>query len=82
MAVTHRPHPLTQLCPVGLDLQYTINDKLMRFFDQCQRLVETVENNKDATKEVELFKNRPEMRRVQEKLADRLQLPYINVTTG
>lgn len=65
----------------GVDLPHTIDDKLMRFFDQCQRFVETMENNKDALKEVELFRNGPEMRRVQEKLADRLQLPYLNVTS-
>ncbi|KAB5561906.1 hypothetical protein PHYPO_G00011890 [Pangasianodon hypophthalmus] len=68
------------LCIQGVDLPHTINDELMRFFDQCRRLLETVENNKDAVKEVELFKNGPEMKRVQEKLADRLQLPYSNVT--
>ncbi|KAF7704839.1 multiple inositol polyphosphate phosphatase 1-like [Silurus meridionalis] len=65
----------------GMDLQHTVNDELMRFFDRCQRLVETVEKNKDAVKEVTLFNNGPEMKRVQEKLADRLQLPYINVTS-
>ncbi|XP_060734902.1 multiple inositol polyphosphate phosphatase 1-like [Tachysurus vachellii] len=65
----------------GVDLPYTINDELMRFFDKCERLVETVEKNKDAIMEVEVFKDGPEMKRVQEKLADRLQLPYINVTT-
>ncbi|XP_060788842.1 multiple inositol polyphosphate phosphatase 1-like [Neoarius graeffei] len=63
-----------------VDLPHTINDDLMRFFDKCRRLLETVENNKDATMEVELFKNGPEMKRAQEKLADRLQLPYSNVT--
>lgn len=65
-----------------MDLPHTINDDLMRFFDKCRRLLETVENNKDATMEVELFKNGPEMKRAQEKLADRLQLPYSNVTAG
>ncbi|KAF5904251.1 multiple inositol polyphosphate phosphatase 1-like, partial [Clarias magur] len=65
----------------GIDVPHTIDDKLMRFFDQCRRFVETVENNKDALMEMERFKNGPEMKRVQEKLADRLQLPYSNVTT-
>ncbi|KAG7328723.1 hypothetical protein KOW79_008667 [Hemibagrus wyckioides] len=65
----------------GVDLPHTINDSLMRFFDQCKRLVETVEKNKDAVMEVERFKDGPEMKRVLEKLADRLQLPYSNVTT-
>ncbi|KAK3537505.1 hypothetical protein QTP70_012257 [Hemibagrus guttatus] len=41
----------------GVDLPHTINDDLMRFFDQCTRLVETVEKNKNAVLEVDRFKD-------------------------
>ncbi|XP_036449035.1 multiple inositol polyphosphate phosphatase 1-like [Colossoma macropomum] len=64
----------------GEDLEFTVNDALMRFFDTCARLVETVEKNKKAVEEVTRFNSGPEMNRVQEKLADRLQIPYVNVT--
>ncbi|XP_066537721.1 multiple inositol polyphosphate phosphatase 1-like [Hoplias malabaricus] len=62
------------------DLEYTVNDGLMRFFDTCRRLLETVEKNKKAVEEVTKFNNGPEMKRVQEKLADLLQVPYSNIT--
>ncbi|XP_037397608.1 multiple inositol polyphosphate phosphatase 1-like [Pygocentrus nattereri] len=64
----------------GEHLNFTLNDALMRFFDTCARLVETVEKNKKAVEEVTRFNRGPEMKRVQEKLADRLQIPYANVT--
>uniref|UniRef100_A0A3B1IX72 Multiple inositol-polyphosphate phosphatase 1a n=1 Tax=Astyanax mexicanus TaxID=7994 RepID=A0A3B1IX72_ASTMX len=59
---------------------YTVKDELMRFFDTCRRLLETVEKNKKAVEEVTNFNEGPEMKRVQEKLADRLQVPYANIT--
>ncbi|KAG5831715.1 hypothetical protein ANANG_G00306690 [Anguilla anguilla] len=57
------------------------NDELMRFFDQCRRYIHDVANNRTALAEVDLFRSRPEMRRVQEKVADRLQVPYSDITT-
>lgn len=54
----------------------------MRFFDQCTRFVDEVEDNPDALSEMEKFKQGPEMRRVQEKVADRLRVPYNNITYG
>ncbi|XP_076835097.1 multiple inositol polyphosphate phosphatase 1a isoform X2 [Brachyhypopomus gauderio] len=36
----------------GEALEHIVNDTLMRFFDQCQRLVETVEKNKVAMTQV------------------------------
>ncbi|KAL7873848.1 hypothetical protein AOLI_G00129190 [Acnodon oligacanthus] len=69
-----------QLQIEGEDLEFTLNDALMRFFDTCTRLVETVEKNKKAIEEVTRFNSGPEMKRVQEKLADQLQIPYANVT--
>lgn len=62
---------------------HDINDELMRFFDQCRRFVEDVENNKTALKEVDLFKTTsPEMKRVQMKMADHLHVPYSRITPG
>ncbi|XP_053730520.1 multiple inositol polyphosphate phosphatase 1-like [Synchiropus splendidus] len=63
-----------------MTLDYTLNDALMRFFDKCPRFVEEVDNNPEAVAEVEKFKNGPEMRRVMEKIADRLNVPYNNIT--
>uniref|UniRef100_A0A3Q3L6Z7 Multiple inositol polyphosphate phosphatase 1-like n=1 Tax=Labrus bergylta TaxID=56723 RepID=A0A3Q3L6Z7_9LABR len=52
----------------------------MRFFDQCTRFVEEVDKNPSAVAEVERFKQGPEMRRVQEKIADRLRIAYSLIT--
>ncbi|KAM9345141.1 multiple inositol polyphosphate phosphatase 1a [Symphorus nematophorus] len=59
---------------------HAVNDALMRFFDQCTRFVEEVDNNPSALSEVDKFKQGPEMRRVQQKIADRLNVPYNSVT--
>ncbi|KAL0984125.1 hypothetical protein UPYG_G00137440 [Umbra pygmaea] len=64
-----------------IGLSHTINDELMRFFDECKRFVEDVENNKTALKEVYLFKDSADMKRVELKVADRLQVPYSLITT-
>lgn len=61
---------------------HKINDELMRFFDQCQKFVEDVENNQTALEEVHLFKASAEMKRVQMKMADQLQVPYDRITPG
>ncbi|XP_066549287.1 multiple inositol polyphosphate phosphatase 1 [Amia ocellicauda] len=50
------------------------DDDLMRFFDHCKKFVEDVEKNKTALIEVDLFMSKSEMKRVQEKVADRLQI--------
>ena len=54
----------------------------MRFFDKCTRFVQEVDNNSSAVAEVTKFKQGPEMRRVQEKIADRLSAPYSLITHG
>lgn len=54
----------------------------MRFFDQCERFVKDVENNKSALEEVKRFNQGPEMKRAMEKLADRLEVPYSSITYG
>lgn len=59
-----------------------MNDDLMRFFDHCTRFVEEVDENPAALSEVDKFKQGPEMRRVQEKIADRLKVPYNTITDG
>uniref|UniRef100_A0A671QN56 Multiple inositol polyphosphate phosphatase 1 n=1 Tax=Sinocyclocheilus anshuiensis TaxID=1608454 RepID=A0A671QN56_9TELE len=43
---------------------------------QCERFVKEVENNKSALQEVKGFNEGPEMKRVMEKMADRLEVPY------
>lgn len=59
-----------------------MNDTLMRFFDKCIKLVQEVDNNPSALVEITKFKKGPEMRRVQEKIADRLNVPDILITHG
>ncbi|XP_067100476.1 multiple inositol polyphosphate phosphatase 1b [Osmerus mordax] len=59
---------------------HEIDDDLMRFFDKCQRFVESVENNPSALMEVKLFKASAAMQKVQRKMADRLRVPYSLVT--
>lgn len=54
----------------------------MRFFDQCKKFIEDVENNKTALQEVDFFKSSDEMKYVQERIADRLQIPLSHMTAG
>ncbi|XP_026114832.1 multiple inositol polyphosphate phosphatase 1-like [Carassius auratus] len=65
-----------------VELEPAVNDALMRYFDQCERFVKEVENNKSALEEVKRFKEGPEMKSVMEKMADRLKLPYASITVG
>ncbi|CAN9499728.1 unnamed protein product [Ophioblennius macclurei] len=68
---------LTGLWAIGdKEFDHAVNDALMRFFDQCTRFVEEVDNNPSALKEMDKFKEGPEMKRVQQKIADRLGVPY------
>ncbi|XP_053368204.1 multiple inositol polyphosphate phosphatase 1b isoform X1 [Clarias gariepinus] len=60
--------------------RHYVNDSLMRFFDQCKRFVEEVEQNKTALKEVTLFKSSPEMDEVCRRMASRLQIPHTQMT--
>ncbi|XP_032397317.1 multiple inositol polyphosphate phosphatase 1 [Etheostoma spectabile] len=72
---------LTELWAItDKEFDHVVNDALMRFFDQCTRFVQEVENNPSALSEVDKFKQGPEMRRVREKIADRLRVPYSNIT--
>ncbi|XP_056147874.1 multiple inositol polyphosphate phosphatase 1a isoform X2 [Lampris incognitus] len=62
------------------EFDHVVNDALMRFFDQCTKFVNEVDENPSATAEVDKFKVGPEMRRVLEKIADRLDVPYKSIT--
>lgn len=77
----HLPFFFTLPFP-DVEFDHDVNDALMRFFDQCTRFVQTVGNNPSALKEVDKFRNGPEMRRVQEKIADRLRVPYNLIDDG
>uniref|UniRef100_A0A3Q2XAL7 Multiple inositol-polyphosphate phosphatase 1a n=2 Tax=Haplochromis burtoni TaxID=8153 RepID=A0A3Q2XAL7_HAPBU len=63
-----------------MEFDHAVNDALMRFFDKCTRFLEEVDNNPSAVTEVEKFKQGPEMRRVQQKIADILNVPYSTIT--
>ncbi|XP_071336514.1 multiple inositol polyphosphate phosphatase 1-like [Trachinotus anak] len=72
---------LTELWAIkDKEFDHAVNDSLMRFFDKCTRFVQEVDNNPSAVVEVDKFKQGPEMRRVQEKIADRLRVPYSLIT--
>ncbi|XP_008277768.1 multiple inositol polyphosphate phosphatase 1-like [Stegastes partitus] len=72
---------LTELWGIkDMEFEHAVNDALMRFFDQCTRFVEEVDNNPSALTELDKFKEGPEMKRVEEKMADRLGVPYSHIT--
>ncbi|XP_018552366.1 multiple inositol polyphosphate phosphatase 1 [Lates calcarifer] len=72
---------LTELWDIkDQEFDHAVNDALMRFFDKCTRFVQEVDNNPSALTEVDKFKQGPEMKRVQEKIADRLRVPYNTIT--
>uniref|UniRef100_UPI0037E90010 multiple inositol polyphosphate phosphatase 1-like n=1 Tax=Semicossyphus pulcher TaxID=241346 RepID=UPI0037E90010 len=72
---------LTELWAItDKEFDHEVNDALMKFFELCTRLVEEVDNNPAALSELDKFKQGPEMRRVQEKIADRLGVPYSLIT--
>ena len=65
-----------------MEFDHDVNDALMRFFDQCTRFVQDVEKNPSALTEVDKFKQGPEMKMVQQKIADRLGVPHNLITDG
>ncbi|XP_069000695.1 multiple inositol polyphosphate phosphatase 1-like [Embiotoca jacksoni] len=72
---------LTELWAIkDVEFEHAVNDALMRFFDQCNRFLQEVDNNPSAVQEVEKFKQGPEMKKVQQKIADRLGVPYSLIT--
>uniref|UniRef100_A0A671QDZ9 Multiple inositol polyphosphate phosphatase 1 n=1 Tax=Sinocyclocheilus anshuiensis TaxID=1608454 RepID=A0A671QDZ9_9TELE len=52
----------------------------LQYGSLCERFVKEVENNKSALQEVKGFNEGPEMKRVMEKMADRLEVPYASIT--
>jgi multiple inositol-polyphosphate phosphatase/2,3-bisphosphoglycerate 3-phosphatase len=58
-----------------------INDKLMRFFDHCEKFLTDVERNATALYHVEAFKTGPEMQKVLQKVAATLQVPVNSLNT-
>lgn len=57
-----------------------VNDGLMRFFDHCPKFVTYIENNDTAMHEVERFKEGPEMQKVLNKMALKLNMPASSLT--
>ncbi|MGH0125083.1 UNVERIFIED_CONTAM: hypothetical protein FKN15_021511 [Acipenser sinensis] len=60
--------------------QLEVNDDLMRFFDKCERFVVDVEENKTALQQVDLFKTKPEMQGVVDKVASLLDVAASDIT--
>ncbi|MED6269242.1 hypothetical protein CHARACLAT_031162 [Characodon lateralis] len=74
---------LTEMWAIrDMEFEHAVNDALMRFFDQCTKFVNEVDNNPSALTELDKFTQGPEMKRVQEKIADRLEVPYDLITDG
>ncbi|KAM9364633.1 multiple inositol polyphosphate phosphatase 1-like [Pholidichthys leucotaenia] len=72
---------LTELWDIkDMEVEHAENDALMRFFDNCKRYVNEVDDNPSALPELDKFKQGPEMRRVQQKIADRINVPYSFIT--
>ncbi|XP_063163520.1 multiple inositol polyphosphate phosphatase 1 [Candoia aspera] len=59
----------------GRNETFEINDKLMRFFDHCEKFVRDIEDNSTALHEVDAFKESPEMMKIVNKTAHTLCLP-------
>ncbi|XP_028916135.1 multiple inositol polyphosphate phosphatase 1 [Ornithorhynchus anatinus] len=76
-ALARHPHPRPQEEDLA-DLEYgepEINDKLMRFFDHCEKFVTDVEENATALHQVDAFKNGPEMKKILKKVSALLHVP-------
>ncbi|XP_042288958.1 multiple inositol polyphosphate phosphatase 1-like [Thunnus maccoyii] len=72
---------LTELWDIkDREFDHAVNDALMRFPRWCTRFVQEDNHNLSAVEEDDKFMQGPEMRRVQEKIANRLRVPYSNIT--
>lgn len=60
----------------------SVNDKLMRFFDHCEKFLTEVERNATALHHVEAFKTGPEMQSTLNKVAAALQVPVNDFNAG
>lgn len=79
---TRYQYNLCLIVHADVEFDHAENDALMRFFDRCTRFVQEVENNPSAMTELDKFQQGPEMNRVQQKIADRLGVPYAVITDG
>ncbi|XP_048407028.1 multiple inositol polyphosphate phosphatase 1b isoform X1 [Stegostoma tigrinum] len=62
--------------------QWEVNDRLLRFFDHCQKFINRVENNNTALHQVELFKRGPEMEGVMRNMGKKLGISPEALTTN
>ncbi|XP_078079711.1 multiple inositol polyphosphate phosphatase 1b isoform X2 [Mustelus asterias] len=62
--------------------QWEVNDRLLRFFDHCEKFQNLVENNDTALHQVEIFKNGPEMERIMSNMAKKLGISPAAITTN
>uniref|UniRef100_A0A1A8HKN0 Multiple inositol polyphosphate phosphatase 1 n=1 Tax=Nothobranchius korthausae TaxID=1143690 RepID=A0A1A8HKN0_9TELE len=72
---------LTSLWDIAdVEFDHETNDALMRFFELCHKFVQEVDSNPSAMTELDKFSKGLEMMRVQQKIADRLEVPYNLIT--
>ncbi|TWW78598.1 multiple inositol polyphosphate phosphatase 1-like isoform X1 [Takifugu flavidus] len=68
---------LTELWAISdMEVGFTVNDTLMRFYTQCARLVQEVDKNTSALVEIDKFHHGSDMMRVREKIANLLGVPH------
>ncbi|XP_032825031.1 multiple inositol polyphosphate phosphatase 1-like [Petromyzon marinus] len=60
--------------------EITVDDRVMRFFDECERFVENVKENVSALYHVIAFMEGKEMWNVQQKISERIGVPQEHVT--
>ncbi|KAL3875496.1 hypothetical protein ACJMK2_033442 [Sinanodonta woodiana] len=64
------------------NVQYDIDDKILRFHTKCKRFLESVENNKTHIKEYRKFKSESHAVNLAAAVAKRLEVDDLNITTG
>lgn len=65
-----------------MEVGFTVNDTLMRFYTQCARLVQEVDKNTSALVEIDKFNHGSDMMRVREKIANHLRVPHSLISHG
>lgn len=60
----------------------TVNDTLMRFYTQCARLVHGVDKSASALIEIDRFNQGSDLKRIQEKIANKLRVPHSLISYG
>ena len=64
------------------DKAIQINNSLTRYYDECEKYVVEVDDDKDTAAEEEKFMVREEMKGVASALSQRLQLDVSDLTSG